>query len=153
MSYRARLARLEKRVAPEADRRESAEAFARRFPKAAALLVSNDLMIEALVCRLEVGDYFARQIFAWLCRPYATWAVEPARYELPAALLEFLADPKRDRWGWTFGCEGCGLLLPRLTGMADEAQPFRQCPACGGRASQRGCFGPPGSKEYADGPK
>ena len=30
---------------------------------------------------------------AWLLEPYAGWATQPERYDLPAALLEFMASP------------------------------------------------------------
>jgi hypothetical protein len=157
----ARLARVEKSMRALSARtgaaREDEELrrFAEAFPALTEWLLRYDdsPLVAAVIDRANVCDCHGWRAWYWLLSPYAKWATPPGRLDPPEAMLRFLADPPTTHWSAILACESCGLTVPRLTHESHDRQPFKTCPACGGRTSQSALYGPPGTEAYREGPK
>jgi hypothetical protein len=92
------------------------------------------------VAALLGGPDEADELSSWVIWPFARWAVMPAGFVFPRALVEWILHPPR---GWYMGrtCGRCGLNVPLLSTWSNDPDPpgtivvFPTCPACGGRTS------------------
>ncbi len=120
-----------------------------RYPRTADLILSEDdsPLVRAMLKRVETHDFHARSVWNWLLKPYTGWATQPDRYDLPASLLQFMANPPTPYWAAIRACTVCGLKVPSLTHPNGD-QPFATCPACSSPTDERAIFGPPGTEEF-----
>ncbi|QDU21276.1 hypothetical protein [Urbifossiella limnaea] len=102
------------------------------------MMVPEDLrMAVGITLRDPDGD---DALHSWVARPFARWAVAPAGFQFPRALVEWLLG-RPHAWFLGHHCERCGLGVPLLTTDSRDPSPppsivvFPTCPACGGVTS------------------